>query len=102
MKKSQHLLLKGILSLIGVGIFSTLFSSCGGVKSEYVAPSIILPPDVKTISVRHFENETSVAEVGQKLWLAVTDEFIRDGRIAYNDDEAKSVSVEQKPKGTGK
>lgn len=74
-------------------VVAGLLSSCGGVKSEYVAPAIIIPPDIKTIAVRPFDNQTSIPAAGTKLWLAVTDEFIRDGRIAYVDDEAKCDGV---------
>jgi hypothetical protein len=67
-------------------------SGCGA-EGEYQAPAIILPPNIKSISVRPFENETSQPAIGNKLWLAVTDEFIRDGRIAYSDKEEKADGV---------
>ncbi len=75
------------------GVIPLLLSGCGGVQSEYVAPSVILPPNIKAISVKPFENETSQTGIGNKLWLATTDEFIRDGRIAYVDNEAKADGV---------
>jgi len=84
---------KSFLILLGLGVFAMIFGACGGMKSEYVAPSIILPPNIKSIAVRPFENTTSQTGIGNKLWLAVTDEFIRDGRIAYIDDEKKADGV---------
>jgi len=69
-----------------------ILSGCGA-EGEYQAPAIILPPSIKSIGVRAFENETSQPAIGNKLWLAVTDEFIRDGRIAYNDDEKKADGI---------
>lgn len=62
-------------------------------NTEYVPPSIILPAHIKTIAVRPFENTTSQPEIGQKLWLATTQEFVRDGRIAYADSEEKADGV---------
>jgi predicted small lipoprotein YifL len=85
MKKSLRIALASITlaSLTG----------CGGLNTEYVPPSIILPQNIKTIAVRPFENTTSQPEIGQKLWLATTQEFVRDGRIAYTDDENKADGV---------
>jgi hypothetical protein len=68
-------------------------TGCGGTQSEYVPPSIILPPHIKSIAVKPFENETSQPGISNKLWLATTDEFIRDGRIAYSNDENKADGV---------
>ena len=62
-------------------------------NSEFVPPSIILPPHIKKIAVRPFENTTSQPSIGNKLWLAVSQEFVRDGRIAYMDDESKADGV---------
>lgn len=66
---------------------------CGSVDSTYQGSSVVLPPNIKSIAVRPFENETSQPSIGNKLWLATTDEFIRDGRIAYSDDEKKADGV---------
>ncbi|OVE77083.1 hypothetical protein BVX98_03630 [bacterium F11] len=89
MKLRQFPIKPGFLVFALVVTFP-FFSGCGGLKSEYVPPAIILPPHVKSISVKPFENQTSQPGIGNKLWLAVTDEFIRDGRIAYVDDVNKS------------
>src|SRR4051794_29639494 len=70
-----------------------LLVGCSGLQSEYQAPSIILPPHIKSIAVRLFENETSQPGIGNKLWLATTDEFIRNGRIAYVDNESRADGV---------
>jgi len=68
-------------------------AGCGGLKSDYVPPAVILPPHIKGIAVRSIQNETSQPGIGNKLWLAVTDEFIRDGRIAYTDSEEKADGI---------
>ncbi|MCG3203840.1 MAG: hypothetical protein KCHDKBKB_00516 [Elusimicrobia bacterium] len=78
--------------------FSVLFAmfpltGCGGLSSEYIPPSIILPPHIKSIAVKPFENQTQQSAIGNKLWLATTDEFIRDGRIAYTDDQNKADGI---------
>lgn len=68
-------------------------TGCGGISGEYVPPSIILPAHIKKISVRPFDNTTSQPAIGNKLWLAVTEEFIRDGRLSFVDDENKADGV---------
>lgn len=74
------------ISLVAVSMLG-----CGSmkdnVKTTYEAPSVIMPADIKTLSVKPFENETSESGINSKLWLATTDEFIRDGRIRYVDKE---------------
>jgi hypothetical protein len=73
--------------------FSIYLTGCGGTQGEYVPPAIILPASIKSIAVKPFENETSETGIGNKLWLATTDEFIRDGRIQYIDDVNKADGV---------
>src|SRR5688572_10169626 len=90
---TRHKLVTTFASLISMILIGFFISGCGGVKSEYVAPNIIIPPHIKAISVRAFENQTSQPDIGNKLWLATTDEFIRDGRIRYTDDENKADGV---------
>ncbi len=69
-----------------------ILTGCGA-EGQYQAPAIILPPNIKSIAVRPFENESSQPAIGNKLWLATTNEFIRDGRIAYSDDEKKADGI---------
>jgi len=83
-------LLVGTVLLSGVLLSLT---GCGGVQSEYVAPSVIIPANIKSIAVKHFQNETSQTGIDTKLWIDVTNEFIRDGRIAYTNDEQKADGV---------
>ena len=83
--------LSWITALVVLALLPSL-SGCGA-EGSYQPPAIILPPNIKSIAVRPFENETSQPAIGNKLWLAVTDEFIRDGRIAYSDDEKKADGV---------
>lgn len=68
-------------------------TGCGGTQGEYVPPAIIIPAHIKSIAVKPFENETSQPGISNKLWLATTDEFIRDGRIAYENDVNKADGV---------
>jgi hypothetical protein len=81
-----------LFSLLTVSLFG-----CGSmkdnVKTSYEAPSVIMPADIKTLSVKPFENETSESGINSKLWLATTDEFIRDGRIRYVDKEESADGV---------
>lgn len=78
-----------------VGALPLILLSCRNVRDNvtYQPPAIILPAHIKSIAVRPFDNTTSVPSIGNKLWLATTDEFIRDGRIAYVDDENKADGV---------
>ncbi len=69
-----------------------LLNGCGA-QADYQAPSIIIPPHIKSIAVRPFENQTSQPGIESKLRLATVDEFIRDGRIRYSDDESKADGV---------
>jgi hypothetical protein len=81
------------VAVVTAAVALTAIVGCGGVQSEYQAPAVILPPNIKSIAVRPFENETSQPAINNKLWLATTDEFIRDGRIAYTDKEANADGV---------
>ncbi|MCB4756681.1 MAG: LPS assembly lipoprotein LptE [Elusimicrobia bacterium] len=83
--------IRGFLVLSALG--TLVITGCGGFSSEYIPPQIILPPYIKTIAVRPFANTTSEPDVGNKLWLTTTQEFIRDGRIQYIDDENKADGV---------
>lgn len=78
--------------LVVISTLPLLMVGCGA-QSEYVAPNIIIPPHIQSIAVKPFDNETSQSGIGNKLWLATTDEFIRDGRIRYIDDESKADGV---------
>lgn len=62
-------------------------------NAEYVPPTIIIPQNIKSIGVQPFENKTSQPGIENKLWLAVTQEFINDGRIRYMDDAKKADGV---------
>lgn len=81
-----------LTALLILALTAPLLSGCGA-TGEYEPPAIILPPNIQSIAVRPFENETAQPAIGNKLWLAVTDEFIRDGRIAYSDDEKRADGI---------
>lgn len=81
------------LAVVATAAALSVIAGCGGVESQYQPSGVILPPNIKSIAVRPFENETSQPAINNKLWLATTDEFIRDGRIAYSADEKKADGV---------
>lgn len=78
---------------VALATLSFQLTGCGGTQSEYVPPAIILPAHIRSIAVKPFENETSQPGISNKLWLATTDEFIRDGRIAYENDQNKADGI---------
>ncbi len=82
-----------VIFIIGlISVFS--MTGCSSMpEANYQAPAIQIPANIKKISVRPFENQTSQPGIGNKLWLAATDEFIRDGRIAYTDKEDQADGV---------
>lgn len=62
-----------------------LFTGCSGFEADYDPANVIIPQHIKAIAVKPFGNETSQPGIGNKLWLATTQEFISDGRIRYTD-----------------
>ncbi len=90
-RRAQALL--AAVAVVATAFALTVIAGCGGVESQYQGSSVILPANIKSIAVRPFENETSQPAINNKLWLATTDEFIRDGRIAYSADEKKADGV---------
>lgn len=79
MKKSV-LLVAGMLFLAG----------CGG---AYAPALVVMPSHIKSIVIRPFVNETSVYGLEDRLNLMLTDEFIRDGRIAISNEENAEGAV---------
>jgi len=69
----RHSKFLGVLGLL-------VLSGCAG--SVYEPAPSILPPHIRKINVRPFANKTQFFGLEEKLWLGVTNEFIRDGRIA--------------------
>lgn len=68
----------------------TIFSACG---YQVAGRANRLPPDVKTIAIPVFTNDTSTFKIEQKLTSAVTREFIeRTGyRITHNPSHADAI-----------
>ena len=54
-----------LLALVSLGL-AFQYNGCGGTQSEYVPPAVILPPHIKSIAVKPFENETSQTVIGNK------------------------------------
>ena len=86
-------LMSGVAAVVACAAALSLLAGCNGVESQYQPPAVILPANIKSIAVRPFANETSQPDINNKLWLATTDEFIRDGRIAYTDNEKNADGV---------
>jgi len=68
-------------------------AGCASSSSVYEPAPIILPQHIKKIAVRPFVNKTQFFGLEEKLWLAVTNEFIQDGRIAYTPKESDADGV---------
>lgn len=81
--------MRKIKSLIGYAaiIFVTLFSGCA---SPYTPAPQTLPAHIKKISISPIVNDTTQYGLEDKLKLAITDEFIRDGRLEVVNDESLS------------
>ena len=69
-KKLQWIKLSVVLLLVSIWI-----SGCG------YTPSPILPQHIKNITISHFANKTIHYGIEEKLTNAVTNEFLRDGRL---------------------
>jgi hypothetical protein len=54
---------------------------------SYNPATVILPSHIKAISIRPFVNETSNYGLEERLNLVLTDEFLRDGRIAISGED---------------
>ena len=85
--------MRRFLSAGAIVLGALVLNGCSGSQSEYVPQPILLPANIKSIAVKPFANETSQTGISNKLWLANTDEFIRDGRIPYMNDENKADGV---------
>lgn len=74
-------------------LFILLASLAGCSNSVYEPSALLLPPHIKSIAVRRFVNKTPYYGLEEKLWLAVTNQFIQDGRIAYAASESQADGV---------
>ncbi|HOW27264.1 MAG TPA: LptE family protein [Elusimicrobiota bacterium] len=78
---------------IGAGLMMvmTLLSGCG--EDGYRPSAVILPNHIRNITLRPFTNRTQFFGLEEKLWLAVSREFIRDGRLPYVNDEKEADGI---------
>ena len=76
----KYLLLTGIIAVMGCA-------------SPYTPAPQLLPAHIKNIYIRPFVNNTNQYGLEEKLTLAVTDEFIRDGRMKIVNSEAEADGV---------
>ncbi|MBN1385292.1 MAG: LptE family protein [Elusimicrobia bacterium] len=61
--------------------FVILFTGCTG-KSIYTPAPSVLPENIRKVAIENFKNSTVYYGMEDKLTMAITDEFIRDGRLA--------------------
>ncbi|HRY30770.1 MAG TPA: LptE family protein, partial [Elusimicrobiota bacterium] len=72
----------------------SLLIGCGEAGMYTPAP-MLLPPHIRKIAVRPVANKTQFFGLEEKLRLRLEEEFIRDGRLPYvnNETEADGVVV---------
>ncbi len=68
-------------SIKWITLSSVLFLLAGFLASCGYTPAPILPDHIKTMAVNTFKNATIEYGIEEKLTLAVSDEFLRDGRL---------------------
>ena len=75
--------------LLSIFYLLPLFIGCA---SPYKPTAQALPANIKKVSIETFKNSTVYYGIEDKLTTAVTNEFIRDGRLAVvNPDESDGV-----------
>ena len=63
-----------------------------GCASNYTPAPQLLPQNIKKIAIETFKNSTVYYGMEEKLTFAITNEFIRDGRLAVvNSNEADGI-----------
>jgi hypothetical protein len=83
-------LTKRICATAAVAVCALWMSGC----TQAVAPVRTLPEHVRRIYVREFKNQSRVFGAQAPLTLAVTDEFILDGRLDVVPSERADVRLE--------
>lgn len=87
MKSTLKLMMLGGMSL-------AVLSGCGaGESGVYQPKTLLLPPHIRFIAVRPFVNKTQFFGLEDKLLLRVSEEFIRDGRLPFVNDEGQADGV---------
>ncbi|OGS28104.1 MAG: hypothetical protein A2297_09265 [Elusimicrobia bacterium RIFOXYB2_FULL_48_7] len=67
-----------------------LVSSC----TMYKPSAQLIPQHIKKIAIRQIINDTTVSGLEDKLYMRITDEFVRDGRFTItNEENADGVVV---------
>ncbi len=80
--------IKVIKSTLALLLIAVWLYGCGG----YV-PTPILPEYIKSIAVNNFSNKTINYGIEEKLTVAVTDEFLRDGRLDITREQSADASL---------
>ena len=64
-----------------------------GCSSPYTPAPQILPAHIKRVAIRSVINNTSQYGLEEKMTLAITDEFVRDGRLAVVNSESEADGI---------
>lgn len=76
------------------GIFlAGLLAGCSEVTGYNAPLAVTLPPSIQKIGVRPFQNRTQFFGLEDKLRLRVEEEFIRDGRLPFVNQESQADGV---------
>lgn len=78
---------KCLLSFIPLAL---MLSACG----YYPAHTDLLPQHIKRIAVVPFENKTAIPSLEEKMSLAISREFLRDGRVEVTTPNRAHARVE--------
>ncbi|PIU84038.1 MAG: hypothetical protein COS68_00865 [Elusimicrobia bacterium CG06_land_8_20_14_3_00_38_11] len=83
---------KWFLSVYLLTTYYLLLTAFSGCSSHYTPAPQQLPQNIRKVAIETFKNSTIYYGMEEKLTLTVTNEFIRDGRLAVvNSQEADGI-----------
>lgn len=81
---------KGLLLSAVCYLLSAVLTGCGA--SHYTPAPQVLPQNIRKVAIETFKNSTVYYGMEEKLTFAITNEFIRDGRVAVvNSADADGI-----------
>src|SRR5687767_4521223 len=90
--RTKRVVAFGLWSLVS-GLGSAFMGGCGE-DSGYGGPgAVLLPSHIRSIAVRPIVNKTQIFGLEDRLRLRVEQEFLRDGRFPYVNNEAEADGV---------